>query len=847
MRQLLGELILIGAVCGGALGGPRVGGDVTDDVFYQFMPIAWRDSDNDAYRFGDFGGMADSLQYLDDLGVTAIWMNPIFPSPAYHGYQHGRADEVNPWFGSEADFLDFVAAAHARGIKVFVDFVVYGVSHDSPWFQSAYGNPASPYDDWLAFENSANTSYLGSSYTTWNGDHVGFIHWNLNNSNPTALVTGWAQHWLDPDGNGNPSDGIDGYRLDHVWYQYPNGPNGWGYNIDWWADWNAALETINPDVFIFAEQADWGSTGADLLEAFDAAFTKPFEFAARDALANGNASGLYSSMAGTLAALPEGKTFMAILGDHDVDRLASVIGDSFGRGRAAAAVLMTQPFPPIIYYGDEIGMRGTKQPYGSDNSDIPMREPFKWNAAAGPPMSNYWVLDSQAYNNAFAQDHDGRSVEEQAGVGGSLLETYRALIAARHDNVALRQGSYHAVSASSNAIWSFVRYAEGQQTLLVAINVGGSFEAATLDLSDVEITGGSTSVVDVISGQSLTTLTTANQDAYPLNLGAYAYRILEIDAVPQPPTPNVIDGLNIPDNLGPAAWIATQDNATGMGDDLNELDELYVRVDPDNTDALAVGLTGNLGEGPGMALFFDAGDGGQNVLDTDSFNQLPYHLSNIDGMVLDAGFTPERVLFVNVHQGTVYVDLYTLNAGGGGSKRYLGSTTLNAANGFLVGGTNTNGLQLALNNSNTAGVTDVDASAAGTATSGFEILMPLADIGLASAEGRVELMAMLLYNDGQVGNQFLPGLGGGYDNLGEVPLDLNVIPGAQYASVVLDRIPGDWDGDGDVDLLDFQIFELCYTGPDAGPLGPGCATLDLDADLDIDLADAAAFQRGFLP
>ena len=66
------------------------GQDVADDVFYQFMPIAWRDSDGDANRFGDFGGMAASVPYLQSLGVTAVWMNPIFPSPAYHGYQHRK-------------------------------------------------------------------------------------------------------------------------------------------------------------------------------------------------------------------------------------------------------------------------------------------------------------------------------------------------------------------------------------------------------------------------------------------------------------------------------------------------------------------------------------------------------------------------------------------------------------------------------------------------------------------------------------------------------------------------------------------------------------------------------------
>jgi alpha-amylase len=843
MAQLAG---LLGFAAAELRAQPLNGREVVDDVFYHFMPIAWRDGNGDGPRFGDFAGMTDSLDYLQSLGVTAVWMNPIFPSPAYHGYQHGAADMLNPWFGSEAEFLNFVSQAHARGIKVFVDFVVYGISHNSIWYQDAAGNPASPYDAWLAFENAANTQFLGAQFPTWNGGTVGFIHWNLDNPNPTALVTGWAQKWLDPNNDGDPSDGIDGYRLDHVWVQYPNGPNGWGYNIDWWATWNTALEAVNPDVFIFAEQANWGSTGAELLTAFDAALTKPFEFAARDALANETAAPLYASMAATLGALPADKTFLGIIGDHDVDRLASVIGDSLAKGRSAAAVLLTQPFPPVIYFGDELGMRGVKADYGSDANDIPFREPFKWNAVAGPPMSNYWILNSQAYNNAYSQDNDGRSVEEQDGVPDSLLEAYKTLIAARHAQVALRRGDYQAVTATDSGVWSFLRYVAGEQTLLVAINLRGSAANIAVDLSNVTITGGSTVVQDVIAGAPLATnLTAANQAAYPLTLPAYGYLILDVDVTPLPPAPEAIDGLNIPSDLGLAAQRATQNNATSMGDNVNELNQMFVSVE---TASLNVGLTGNLAtDGTGMALFLDTRTGGQNVLDTFAFPQPPSGIPQIDGMVLDAGFAADFVVFANAFGGSVFVDLYELETIGGGSKRYLGSGTVGDGDGFLVGGSNPNDLQVALDNSNTAGVTALSAAGAGTADSGFEMSIPFADVGIAAPVGNIRMMAVLLRGNGNVGNQFLPGLGGGYGDLGFVPIDLNTIPGPQYETVALAALPGDWDGDGDIDLTDYAQFVQCLTGPDAGVLAPGCNTFDLDADLDVDLHDAAGFAGGFSP
>ena len=354
------NVLLVAATILGSLNTPIIAGSPAprpfeDEIIYQFMPIAWRDSNNDAQRFGDFDGMSASLDYLESLGVTMVWMTPIFPSPAYHGYQHGPADQLNSWFGSEAQFLNFVSQAHARGIKVFIDNVVYGISQNSTWFQSAYANPLSPYDAWLAFTNAANTTYQGSVYTTWNGSSVGFIHWDHNNANPTALVTQWAQHWLDPNNDGDPSDGVDGYRLDHVWYEYGSGPNGWGYNIDdFWVPWKAALQTVNPNVLTFAEQADWGTTGASLMAAFDATMTKPWEFAVRDALSSETTGSLYSQTTATLAQLPPGKTFLGIIGDHDVDRLTSVLGGSLTGSDVADSSLSGQDVIPNSLFGSDI-------------------------------------------------------------------------------------------------------------------------------------------------------------------------------------------------------------------------------------------------------------------------------------------------------------------------------------------------------------------------------------------------------------------------------------------------------------------------------------------------------------
>lgn len=507
---------------------------ISDDVFYSFMPIAWRDSNNDTYRYGDFGGMTASLDYLQQLGVTAVWMNPVFPSPAYHGYQHGPADQLNAWFGNSTDFRNFLLAAHAHGIKVFVDFVAYEISQNSTWFQSAYNNPASPYDTWLAFTNAANSTYSGGSYTTWNGARVPYILWNLNDPNPVSLDVAWARKWLDIDGDGDFSDGLDGYRCDHV---YASAPEGWGANLPFWQTWNDSLRATNPNVFTFAEQGDWGSYGDNILPAFNGAFTKPFEFAVRDALAAESAVGIYPSMSTTLSKLanqPAGRTFLAIIGDHDVDRIMSVVGDNNAKAKMAAAILLLQPLPPIIYYGDEIGMRGIKGNYSGDAADIPRREPFKWNAVAGPPMSNYFAQNTSAYNGRYERNNDGRSVQEQTGVSGSMLETYRALIAARHSNPALSHGTYRPILATDTRPWVFVREVDWEQSVLVAINLSSSTINMTVDLHHLYLTG-PTTPVDVFTHVSFPQLNLANVAAYPITLGPYETRAVQLNVWTNPP------------------------------------------------------------------------------------------------------------------------------------------------------------------------------------------------------------------------------------------------------------------------------------------------------------------------
>ncbi len=813
-----------------------------DEVIYQIMPIAWRDSNLDTTgsvqtRFGDFGGLAapESLDYLQYLGVTMIYLQPIFPSAAYHGYQHGPADQLNPRFGTEAQFLAFVDAAHARGIKVILDYVAYGISHTSPWYASAYNNPASPYDGWLAFTNAANTTYVGSVYNTWNGASVGFIHWDLTNAAAVNTVTAWARHWLDPNGDGDPSDGVDGFRLDHAW---ASGGEGWGATIGFWEHWCTQLRAVRPDVFIFCEPSDWGNYGTDLLtpNAFGAVISKPWEFAARDAVNTRVAAGLYASTANTAAAAPAGKTIVAQTSDHDSNRLASDFATNTARQKVAAAVLFTQPFPPNIYYGDEIGMKGTKANVGTDANDIPMREPFKWLAVAGAPMTNYPAAVAGTAPPTYEANNDGRSVQEQKGVAGSILETYRSLIAARKASPALRRGAYLPVTCPNGGVWAFVR-SDPAETVLVAINLGSGTATTTLDLSGFGVAAAGTAPVNVETGATLAAITPANKGAYPVSLGARGWFIARAALAPPVDTSHAdIDGRTLPADAGAAALVATQGCLSSFGDNAGELDQLFVRHDGD---ALRVSVTGNLpADTTSLDLFIDVDPGagtGQNRLATAHLPSPPAGLAPLDGLTFDAGFAPDALYYVNTNGAQVYVDRVSLPSGGAlAAKDYRGAGSLNSGRGALTGGSNPNGVEVAFDNTNAAGITASSVAGAATAATGLEFRIPFADLGLpATFRGTVAVAAFIQRTGGAASNQWLPALPLGSADPGVAP-NMATFAGTQHVLVTLAR-PGDVTGDDAVDGTDLGTLLGKW-----GPVPPGDAparACDLNRDGTLDGAD----------
>jgi alpha-amylase len=386
---------------------------------------------------------------------------------------------VNPDYGTLEGMQALVQAAHEKGIKVIMDLVVNHTSDQHPFFVDAYGNPKSQYADWYLWSNEEHTAYQSF------GGYKDMP--KLNHMNPEVVdyVLKIARFWMDLDGDNDYADGVDGFRCD-VAMEVP---------LNTWQVLRQEMHSLNPDSFLLGEV--WDMNARNLTKWYDGAFDALFNFPLYSDLAGSNNVSQDSLLAGVqrpdmvgLTLLAENKLFppgyeiVQFLNNHDTNRVLSDVGNDMERARTAATLLLTLPGTPMIYYGEEIGMKGEKGT-GHPYWDEYRREPMDWYAAeAGPDMTT-WFKPVDRYN----QPSDGISVEEESGVAGSLLEHYRALTVLRLAHPALLRGSFVPVKVSgSQMVFAYTRHAPAsssspEELFLVVLNLEGEAQEVTLELS----------------------------------------------------------------------------------------------------------------------------------------------------------------------------------------------------------------------------------------------------------------------------------------------------------------------------------------------------------------------------
>jgi len=461
------------------------------EVFYHIFMRSFRDSNGD--RAGDLKGITEKLDYLKELGVTSALLTPLQPSPFYHNYFATDFAAIDPAFGTMEDYFAFVRAAHARGLKVYLDQEIQYVAERHPWLTQpqyrSYILRKWPGKEPEPFLNQAK--WLG-----YDGRYIGIAMVDMRQERVKRYFEKLMLYWVDPHGDGSLRDGVDGFRIDHMMDDLDNKKRLTNLFADFWTPLFRSLKARNPKFRILAEQSDWGY-GEDWLRRGDADVA--FAFPLRGALGKLDKEEIVTAIRETERKTPAGKSQIIFLENHDTDRSMTLAGDSPAKARVGAALNVLLRGEPLIYYGQEIGMRGRTRPSNmSDSTHIPLREAFRWTADLKAPGSAIWYQGDQPWwTERYNRSKDGVSVEEQDRDPGSLLNWYRRLLDLRAERPELRTGAQHILCESSAEVLCVLRE-QGASRTLILVNLGSSAGSAPLPAELVQ-----TQWIDLLGGASV--------------------------------------------------------------------------------------------------------------------------------------------------------------------------------------------------------------------------------------------------------------------------------------------------------------------------------------------------------
>ncbi len=465
-----------------------------DRVFYEVFVRSFADSDGDG--IGDLAGLTERLDYLNDgdpstttdLGVTGIWLMPIFESPSYHGYDVVDYRAIESDYGSVEDLEALLDAAHDRGIAVIIDLVINHSSVRHPWFVESQ-NHESPRADWYIWETD-DPGWPGPwGQEVWHPDAEEYyygIFWegmpdlNLANEDVTEEMLDIARFWLD-------EVGVDGYRLDAARHLIEDGPiqTDTPQTHAWLADFRTEMHTLASDALILGEVwSDTETISSYLPDSLDLAFEFALSEAFLDAMTRWEAEPLVVAQEAVLAAYPEGQ-FAPFLTNHDMDRIMSQLGGTPERARLAATWLLTAPGAPFVYYGEEIGMEGEKPDEG-------IRTPMAWTGE--PPSVGFsdaipWQAPDLSFGDA--------NVADQTNDPGSLLSLYRDLIHFRNESPALRFGETTLLDTGHPSVYAVLRVEESESVLTILNLSGRPVSEYSIDLSSFPSTDGTATTLIV--------------------------------------------------------------------------------------------------------------------------------------------------------------------------------------------------------------------------------------------------------------------------------------------------------------------------------------------------------------
>jgi alpha-glucosidase len=488
-------------------------------IIYQIYPRSFMDSNDDGV--GDLAGIRSRLDYLQWLGVDAIWISPIYPSPmADFGYDISNYTDIDPIFGSLDDFDALLADAHSRGLKVLLDYVPNHTSDRHPWFLKARSSRNSAKRDWYIWRDAKPDggppnnwlSNFGGGAWEWDSTTGQYYYHaflkeqpDLNWRNPEVqdAMLKVLRFWLDR--------GVDGFRVDvmHLLVKDPEFRDN-PRNPDWrqgMSPYRALLTTYTADLpevqeivskfrSVVEEYDERMLVGeiylpVERLMAYYGASGKgahlPFNFQLLQL--PWNARKIKAAVERYEALLPSYAWPNWVLGNHDKSRVATRVGQA--QARVAAMLLLTLRGTPTMYYGDEIGMHDVpipadqvQDPFEKNVPGLglgrdPERTPMQWSSDenAGFTKGNPWL--------PIAQDYSTVNVASERGGSNSMLSLYHCLIELRRAEPALSVGAFAPLPAGED-LMAYVRK-WNERRLLIVLNFSAT--AQSFSIVDLQCRG----------------------------------------------------------------------------------------------------------------------------------------------------------------------------------------------------------------------------------------------------------------------------------------------------------------------------------------------------------------------
>jgi maltose alpha-D-glucosyltransferase/alpha-amylase len=497
-----------------------------DAIFYELHVKAFQDSNDDGV--GDFRGLLNRLDYVQELGVDCIWLLPFYPSPLLDdGYDIAEYYDVHPPYGKLEDVQAFLREAHRRNIRVIADLVVNHTSDQHPWFQEARrGGARRDWYVWSADDKryaDARIIFVDTEKSNWTWDPVAQAYYwhrffshqpDLNYDNPEVqhAMLEVMRFWLDK--------GLDGFRCDAVPYLFERE----GTNCENLRETHAYLKRLRAALdgqyrgrVLLAEANQWPKDVRPYFgdgDEFHMAFHFPLMPRMFMAIRSADRRPITDMYLHTPPIPPECQ-WCLFLRNHDEltlemctdperdymyyayaqdplmklnigirRRLAPLLENDRRRIQLLHSLLFTLPGTPIVYYGDEIGM-GDNIHLGDRNG---VRTPMQWSADRNAGFSR--ADAAQLYSPVIADPVYGYSsvnVEAQLSTPSSLLHWMRRLIAARKKTTVFGRGSLTFLRPANTRVLAFLREHEGE-VILVVHNLSDTAEPVELDLSPYRAT-----------------------------------------------------------------------------------------------------------------------------------------------------------------------------------------------------------------------------------------------------------------------------------------------------------------------------------------------------------------------